>query len=96
MTKSKLIDKVAEKVTALTRLQTEIVIDVVFDTMKNALIQGDKVEIRGFANFRLKTRNRRQGRNPKTGEIVAVPGKKVIFFKVGKELRELLASETQK
>jgi integration host factor subunit beta len=96
MTKSKLIDKVAEKVPALSSLQTEIVIDLVFNTMKNALIHGDKVEIRGFANFRLKTRNPRQGRNPKTGEIVAVPGKKIISFKVGKELRELLASETQK
>lgn len=96
MTKSILIDKVAEKVADLTRTQTEIVVDTVFEAMKNALIKGDKIEIRGFANFRLKTRKHRQARNPKTGEKVEVPAKKVIFFKVGKELRELLASETQK
>lgn len=96
MTKSALIDKVGERVNDLTRTQTEIVVDTIFETMRNALIKGDKVEIRGFANFRLKTRKPRQARNPKTGEKVEVPAKKVIFFKVGKELKELLASETQK
>jgi integration host factor subunit beta len=90
MTKSVLIEKVAEKVGYLTRTQTEIVVDTVFDSMKNALIKGDKVEIRGFGNFRLKTRKPKQARNPKTGEQVHVPAKKVLFFKVGKELKEML------
>ena len=93
MTKSVLIDKLTEKVVYLTRTQTEIVVDTVLKGMKNALIKGDKVEIRGFGVFRLKTRKPRQARNPKSGEEVQVPGKQVLFFKVGKELKERLNSE---
>lgn len=92
MTKSVLIEKVAEKVEGLTRNQTEIVVDTVFDSIKKALMNGEKIEIRGFGNFRLKTRKPRKARNPKTGESVDVPGKKVLFFKVGKALREALNS----
>jgi integration host factor beta subunit len=90
MTKSVLIEKVAEKVEGLTRNQTEIVVDTVFDSIKKSLMSGDKIEIRGFGNFRLKTRNPRKARNPKTGESVEVPGKKVLYFKVGKALKEAL------
>jgi integration host factor beta subunit len=90
MTKSVLIEKVAEKVEGLTRNQTEIVVDTVFDSIKKSLMSGDKIEIRGFGNFRLKTRNPRKARNPKTGESVEVPGKKVLYFKVGKALKEEL------
>ena len=90
MTKSVLIEKVSEKVEGLTRNQTEIVVDTVFDSIKKALMQGEKIEIRGFGNFRLKTRNPRKARNPKTGESVEVPGKKVLYFKVGKALKETL------
>ncbi|MCE5195164.1 MAG: integration host factor subunit beta [Nitrospiraceae bacterium] len=93
MTRSVLIDKVAEKVEGLTRKQTEIVIETVFDSIKDALQKGDKVEIRGFGNFRLKARGARKARNPKTGEAVDVPSKRVLHFKVGKELRELLNSK---
>jgi integration host factor subunit beta len=93
MTKSVLIEKVTEKVEGLTRSQTEIVVETVFESIKKALIQGDKIEIRGFGNFRLKTRNPRKARNPKTGETVEVPGKKVLYFKVGKALKEALNSE---
>jgi integration host factor subunit beta len=92
MTKSVLIEKVAEKVEGLTRNQTEIVVETVFDSIKKALINGEKIEIRGFGNFRLKTRNPRKARNPKTGESVDVPGKKVLYFKVGKALKEALNS----
>lgn len=92
MTKSVLIEKVSEKVEGLTRNQTEIVVDTVFDSIKKALMSGEKIEIRGFGNFRLKTRKPRKARNPKTGESVDVPGKKVLFFKVGKALREALNS----
>ncbi len=90
MTKSVLIEKVSEKVEGLTRSQTEIVVETVFESIKKALISGEKIEIRGFGNFRLKNRNPRKARNPKTGESVDVPGKKVLYFKVGKALKEAL------
>jgi len=93
MTKSVLIEKVAEKAEGLTRNQTEIIVDTVFDSIKHALLNGDKIEIRGFGNFRLKTRGPRKARNPKTGESVEVKGKKVLYFKVGKALKETLNSE---
>jgi len=90
MTKSVLIENVSEKVEGLTRNQTEIVVDTVFDSIKKALMNGEKIEIRGFGNFRLKTRKPRKARNPKTGESVDVPGKKVLYFKVGKALKDTL------
>jgi integration host factor beta subunit len=93
MTKSVLIEKVSTRVEGLTRNQTEIVVDTVFDSIKKALLKGEKIEIRGFGNFRLKTRNPRKARNPKTGESVDVPGKKVLYFKVGKALKESLNPE---
>lgn len=90
MTKSILIDKVAEKVEGLTRKQTEIIVDTVFDGIKDALSRGEKIEIRGFGNFRLKERRPRKARNPKTGDSVDVPQKRVLHFKVGKALRDSL------
>lgn len=90
MTRSVLIDKVAEKAEGLTRKQTEIVLETIFDGVKEALSKGEKVEIRGFGNFRLKQRKPRKARNPKTGAIVDVPFKKVLHFKVGKALRDAL------
>ena len=90
MTKSVLIEKVTEKVEGLTRNQTEIVVETVFESIKKALMQGEKIEIRGFGNFRLRSRKARKARNPKTGESVDVQPKKVPYFKVGKELREMI------
>jgi integration host factor subunit beta len=90
MTKSGLIEKVSETIGELTRNQTEVIIETVFESMKEALSRGEKVEIRGFGNFRLKKRRPRKARNPKTGESVEVPCKSVIYFKVGKELREAI------
>lgn len=90
MTKSGLIDKVSENIRELTRKQTEIIVETVFESMKEALSRGEKVEIRGFGNFRLKKRRSRKARNPKTGESVDVPPKSVVYFKVGKELREAI------
>jgi integration host factor subunit beta len=90
MTKSVLIEKVAEKVGSLTRRQTEIVVETVFESIKEALIKGEKIEIRGFGNFKPKNRRPRRARNPKTGEKVEVPGKRVLHFKVGKALREAM------
>ncbi|MBI5098626.1 MAG: integration host factor subunit beta [Nitrospirae bacterium] len=90
MTKSVLIEKIAEKVEGLSKKQVEVIVETVFESIKEALAKGGKVEIRGFGNFRLRNRNARKARNPKTGDSVSVPPKKVPFFKVGKELREMV------
>jgi integration host factor subunit beta len=90
MTKSVLIEKIAEKVEGLSKKQVEVIVETVFESVKEALAKGGKVEIRGFGNFRLRNRNARKARNPKTGDSVSVPPKKVPFFKVGKELREMV------
>ncbi len=90
MTKSALIEKIAEKVEGLTKKQTEVVVETVFESIKDALAKGGKVEIRGFGNFKLRSRKARKARNPKTGNPVEVPPKKVPYFKVGKELREMV------
>ena len=89
MTKAELV----EKVTALgdlTRRDGEVIVDTLFDSVINALRSGDKIEIRGFGSFRTRQRNPRIGRNPKTGEKVDVPAKRVPFFKPSKELRDLV------
>ncbi len=90
MTKSVLIEKIAGKVEGLSKKQTEVIIETIFESVKDALAKGGKVEIRGFGNFRLRSRKARKARNPKTGESVDVPPKKVPYFKVGKELREMV------
>jgi integration host factor subunit beta len=90
MTKSQLIERIAEKAEGLTKRQTELVVETIFESMKEALARGERVEIRGFGNFSLRSRRARRARNPKTGEPVDVPPKKVPYFKVGKELREML------
>ena len=90
MTRSTLIEKVSEKVKDLTLKQTEIVVETVFESIKEALSNNEKIEIRGFGNFRLKERQPRNARNPKTGEKVEVPSKMAVRFKAGKALREAL------
>lgn len=90
MTKSVLIEKVTEKVEGLTKKQVETIINTVFDGMKDALARGEKIEIRGFGNFRLKQRSAKTARNPRTGEKVQVPAKRVLHFKVGKPFHNAL------
>lgn len=92
MTKAELIEKVTEQVNNLTKRQTEVVVNTIFDSIKDAMAKGDKVEIRGFGSFRLRHRRMREGRNPKTGAKVFVPAKRVPFFKAGKELKDLVDS----
>ncbi len=92
MTKAEMIEKISEKVNSLTARETEIIVNSIFDSIKDALARGDKVEIRGFGSFRLRDRRMRVGRNPKTGTQVNVPAKKVPFFKAGKELKEFVDS----
>lgn len=89
MTKAELIDAVAD-LASLTRRESELIVDTVFENITEALSKGDKVELRGFGSFRIRQRNSRKGRNPKTGDAVSVPEKKVPFFKVGKRLRGLV------
>lgn len=87
MTKADLIDVVSHA-GAPTRRDSEIIVETIFSTVVEALRAGDKVEIRGFGSFRVRQRDARMGRNPKTGEPVAVPARKVAFFKPSKELRD--------
>ncbi|MFQ5896718.1 MAG: HU family DNA-binding protein [Candidatus Methylomirabilia bacterium] len=89
MTKADLIDEVA-KSSNLTKKETELIVDTIFNQIIDALVKADKVELRGFGSFRIRHRNARKGRNPKTGTNVSVPEKRVPFFKVGKRLRDLV------
>jgi integration host factor subunit beta len=89
MTKADLIEEVAKQ-SNLTKKESELIVNTVFDNITDALAKGDKVELRGFGSFRIRHRNARKGRNPKTGSGVNVPEKRVPFFKVGKQLRELV------
>jgi integration host factor subunit beta len=89
MTKAELVDEVARQAD-LTRKHSEVIVDAVFSSIVEALTQGDKIELRGFGSFRIRRRGSRTGRNPKTGQGVVVPAKKVPYFKPGKELRELI------
>ena len=89
MTKAELVEKVAEEIN-LTKKQTEVIVNILFNSITEALSQGDKVELRGFGSFRIRKRNPREGRNPKTGDTVHIPAKQVPFFKAGKVLREMV------
>jgi integration host factor subunit beta len=92
MTKAELVEEVSEK-TGLPKKQAEIVVNTVFESIVETLKTGEKIELRGFGSFRIRQRDSRMGRNPKTGEKVDVPAKRIPYFKPGKELRELLNSE---
>ena len=87
MTKADLVDKVTS-LGDLTRRDGEIIVETLFDSVIGALKSGDKIEIRGFGSFRTRQRKARTGRNPKTGDKVDVPAKRVPFFKPSKELRD--------
>ena len=89
MTKADLVEEVA-KVTELTRKDSEVIVDTLFESVIKALRDGDKLEVRGFGSFRVRQRNARVGRNPKTGEKVEVPAKRVPYFKPSKELKDLI------
>lgn len=88
MTKSELIDRMAETQTHLAHLDVEFGVKSILEQMSVSLADGDRIEIRGFGSFSLHYRAPRMGRNPKTGEAVALPGKNVPHFKPGKSLRE--------
>jgi integration host factor subunit beta len=89
VTKADLIEEVL-RVTELPRKESETVVETIFDSIIDALQKGDKIEIRGFGSFRTRERRGRVGRNPKTGEKVEVPAKKIPFFKPSKELKDFV------
>lgn len=90
MTKSELIQKLAEKNPHLFLRDVEKIVDTIFNDITDALVKGDRVELRGFGAFSVKEREPRTGRNPRTGETVQVDAKRLPFFKTGKGLRERL------
>lgn len=87
MNKSELVEALSLKKN-LTYKKSEQIVNLVFDSMAEALINDDRIEIRGFGSFMVKDYKAYMGRNPKTGEVIEVKPKKLPFFKVGKELRE--------
>ncbi len=88
MTKSELIETVSAQVKSFSKKDVEIIVDSLFQSMSESLSRGEKVEIRGFGSFKIKERDGRQGRNPKSGENIYIEPKRVPFFKAGKEIRE--------
>ncbi len=89
ITRADLVDQVASQAN-LTRIQADECIRTVLDAIVDSLHRGEKVELRGFGSFRIRERGSRLGRNPKTGESVKVPAKRIPYFKPGKELKESL------
>ena len=89
MTKADLIDEVA-KVVEMTRKDSEVIVETIFDSVVRSRHEGEKIEIRGFGSFRTRQRQPRVGRNPKTGSRVDVPAKRIPYFKPSKELKDLV------
>lgn len=87
MTKADLINIISEKA-GITRVKAETVVNTVFDSMVEALLRNDRIEIRGFGSFVNREYEAYRGRNPRTGEVINVDQKRLPFFKVGKELKE--------
>lgn len=88
MTKSQLIEELAERNGTIHKKDAEYVVNTIFDSIAQALGEDDRVEIRGFGSFTVRQREARQARNPKTGELIHIAPKKTPFFKTGKELRQ--------
>ncbi len=94
VTKAALVEEVS-RAADLTKKHSEVIVDTVFRSIITALHRGEKIELRGFGSFRLRQREPRRGRNPKTGGRVDVPPKRVPYFKPGKELKELINREPE-
>jgi integration host factor subunit beta len=93
MTKADLVEEVA-RVSQLTKKHSEVIVNTVFQSIIEALNQDEKIELRGFGSFRIRHRRSRLGRNPKTGDRVAVPAKRIPYFKPGKELKDLINTDS--
>jgi integration host factor subunit beta len=92
MTKAELVEDVA-RAAELTKKDAERLVEIVFESIIETLNHGEKIELRGFGSFRVRERGARRGRNPKTGDPVNIPAKRVPYFKPGKELKELINEE---
>ena len=92
MTKAELVEDVA-RAAELTKKDAERLVEIVFESIIETLNHGEKIELRGFGSFRVRERGARRGRNPKTGDPVDIPAKRVPYFKPGKELKELINEE---
>ena len=88
MIKLDIVNEVVNR-TGITKTKAEIAVETVFDAMKRALENGDRIELRGFGVFNVKPRKTGVGRNPRTGEVVSIPPGKAVRFKPGKELQSL-------
>ncbi len=89
MTKADLVGIVAEEAD-MTKKDVEQLIEIIFESIVESLNNGEKIELRGFGSFRVRDRNARKGRNPKTGEPVDIPAKRVAYFKPGKDLKDII------
>lgn len=89
MTKADLVEKVAKEAD-MTKKDAEQLVEIVFESIVSTLNKGEKIELRGFGSFRVRERDARKGRNPKTGTAVNIPAKRVAYFKPGKELKEVI------
>jgi integration host factor subunit beta len=90
MTKSDLVQRLADANPHLYQRDVEVIVDTIFDEITGALSRGDRVELRGFGAFSVKRRDARVGRNPRTGDSVQVGEKRIPFFRTGKRLRDRL------
>ena len=95
MTRSDLVEELAARFGQLTHHDAEYAVKKILDTMSDALVRGHRIEIRGFGSFSINRRPPRMGRNPRSGESVAIPEKRVPHFKPGKALREAVDAKTQ-
>jgi integration host factor subunit beta len=89
MTKADIVEQVSREA-EMTKKDAEQLVEIVFDSIIEALNKGEKVELRGFGSFRTRQRGARKGRNPKSGAAVEIPAKRVAYFKPGKELKEVI------
>ena len=89
MNKADLIKRLSERMKIQPRA-AKVIVDNIFDAMKESLEKGERIEIRGFGSFIIRQYGGYKGRNPKTGEIVDVPPKRLPYFKVGKEMKDLV------
>jgi len=94
MTKADLVEE-GGRVSNVSKKHAEIIVNTVFSSIVDALHREDKIELRGFGSFRVRRRRSRQGRNPKTGDQVEVPEKRIPYFKPGKELKDLINDEDE-
>lgn len=95
MTRSDLVEALAQRFEQLNQRDAEFAVKAILDVMADALVSGSRIEIRGFGSFSVTYRSPRQGRNPRSGESVAIPEKRVPHFKPGKALRQAVDEKTR-